>query len=162
MPKPKEFICGYTFCKHSGERVPSEIAVKDGSRYYHPDCHKEKLTKKQISDIYYQFYKSSEDYKVVMKAVNNLVNNQGYDASFVLYVLCQCIKEKVPYKSIFSLGWQVKNNMVYKNKYALLKSKNLIKKYSFDDVLCVNSETEFPEVKKEKKKRKTWADTLFK
>ena len=52
--------------------------------------------------------------------------------------------------------------MVYKNKYALLKSKNIIKKYSFDDVQCVNSETEFPEVKKEKKKRKTWADTLFK
>ncbi len=161
MPKPREYICGYTFCKHSGERVPSEIAIKDGSRYYHPDCHKEKKMKQQIVDIYYKFYKSSEDYKVVLKAVNNLIHDQGYDASFVLYVLCQCIKEKVPYKSVFSLGWQVKNNMVFKNKYSLLKSKNEIKNYSFDDVQCVSSMVDIPEVRKDRKKRATWADTLF-
>ena len=79
----------------------------------------------------------------------------------MLYVLCQCIKEKVPYKSVFSLGWQVKNNMMYKNKYSLLKSKNEIKNYSFDDVQCVSSTVDIPEVRKDRKKRATWADTLF-
>ena len=39
MPKAKAYVCGYTFCKHSGEKVSSDIAVKDGTRYYHPDCH---------------------------------------------------------------------------------------------------------------------------
>lgn len=160
MPKAKAYVCGYTFCKHSGEKVSSDIAVKDGTRYYHPDCHKEKETKKQIIDIYCKYYHSTEDYKVITKAINNIVNEQKIDALFVLYVLCQCIKEKVPFKGIFSLGWQVKNNMVYKKKYEEVQTKAAVRKQDFSMAETVQADPPDGAYKKEHK-RKTWEDVLF-
>lgn len=161
MPR-KEYICGYKFCMHSGEPVLPENSVKDGGRYYHTDCHKEKETKKQIIDLYYKYYKSTEDYKVVVKAMNSLIHDQNNSATFVLYVLCQCIHDKVPFRGIFSLSWQVKNNMQYKKKYQSLQAKAEVKKYRFDAVPCAKP-TATPQCENEKPKgnSKSWEKILF-
>lgn len=160
MKKEKEYVCGYTFCRHKEDKVPASEAVKSGGRYLHPECFKEKETKKQIVDLYYRYYKSTEDYKMVVKAIKTLINEQNYEAVFVLYVLCQCIHEKVPFKGIFSLGWQVKNNMIYKKRYEMLMAKKAVKNNTYDDIECykdtaMNIQNRIP------KKRKTWDDILF-
>lgn len=161
MPKAKEYICGYTFCKHKDNKILPEAGVREGSRYFHKECHKEKEIKKQIIDIYYKYYKSTEDYKVVTRAVNDLVHKLNFEALFVLYVLCQCVKEKIPFKSIFSLSYQVKNNMVYKKRFDSLKAKTRVRNFVFDNVECVTEETVKPKGTETSGKTKTWADTLF-
>lgn len=119
MTKPKEYICGYSHCKHDNNKVPSDEAIKDGTRYYHKDCLSEKQMRKQIFDIYYKHYKSTEDYSVVNGAINGFISNSTVE--YVLYVLCYAIREKIPFKGIFTLGWLVKNNEDIKNKYISMK-----------------------------------------
>lgn len=161
MPKEKEYICSYTFCTHKGDKILPAAGIKEGSRFLHKECHAEKEIKKQIIDIYYKYYKSTEDYKVVTRAVNDLVHKLNIEARYVLFVLCQCIKEKVPFKGIFSLSWQVKNNMVYKKKYSELQARAKVRKFSFVGVECVDTPATLEKKLDEKEKRKTWADTLF-
>lgn len=161
MPKEKEYICSYTFCKHKGDKILPEAGVKEGSRFLHKECYAEKETKKQIIDLYYKYYKSTEDYKVVTRAVNDLVHKLNFEARYVLFVLCQCVKDKVPFKGIFSLSWQVKNSMVYKKRYSKLQAQVKVRKFCFDNVECVEA-TVVPGKKTEDNvKRKSWADTLF-
>lgn len=157
--KPRMYICGYTFCKHKEDKVSPEYGIKDGTRYFHPECHKEKEKKKQILDLYYKYYHSTEDYRIVTKAINTMINNQGNEASYVLFCLCQCIRDKVPFKSIFTLSWIVKNKMEYRKKYDLLKAKEKTKGFEFENVSCVDSE---PKTRKQCPTRKTkWTDVLF-
>lgn len=153
--KQKEYVCGYSNCLHKGEKVPSEIAVKDGTRYFHFDCYEEKKQKTQIFKIYYKYYKSTEDYAVVRKAINDFCKTSN--SEFVLYILCQSIKEKVPYKSIYTLGWLVKNNMEFKKKYVKMKASRLVKNIDF-----TKTEVTFSEASKVKQnKKKNWEETLF-
>lgn len=153
--KEKEYVCGFTHCLHSGKKVPSDIAVKDGTRYYHPDCIKDKQTRTQIFDIYYKYYKSTEDYHMVRKAINGFID--GTTSEYVLYVLCQAIHKKVPFKSIFTLGWLVKNDMEIKKKYMAMKTKNKIRDFDFDDIETKKKEA----ITYKKNNDNSWDKTLF-
>ena len=158
MPrKSVGYVCGYTFCRHKEDKVDPENGVKDGKRYFHPECHKEKETKKQIIDLYYRYYHTDEDYKVVTRAVNDLIHKQENDAVYVLCVLCQCIRGKVPFRSIFSLSWQVKNNETFRKKYNAMIANEKVKGLTFDDVQVVYNDT----LQRKPPKRKSWSSTLF-
>jgi hypothetical protein len=144
MAKAKEYVCGYSGCLHNGEKIPSEEAIKDGTRYYHKDCHEEKCFKTQIFDIYYKYYRSTEDFHMVRKAINGFVSNSN--AEYVLYVLCQAIHKKTPFKGIFTLGWLVKNDMEIKKKYQAMKNqikRKEIEKNMNNDIKPVSRERTF-------------------
>jgi hypothetical protein len=157
MNKEKEYVCGYRHCKHCGVKVPSSQAIKDGTRYYHQDCHKEKEEKQKICDLYYKCYKSTEDCHVVRKAIAQLINEQNFTSEYVLYVLCQSIIQKIPYKSIFTLSYIVKNDMQIKKKYNDFKIKEKIKDFKFDDTQTIKRE----DFNYKKNTKSSWEDTLF-
>lgn len=159
MDKEKEYVCGYKYCLHDGKKVSSLESLKDGTRHYHPDCHKEKQQKQQTFDLYYKYYKSTEDYHLVRKVLVQLINEgeQRFSSEYVLFVLCQAIREKVPFKGIFTLSWLVKNNMQFKQKYNAFKSKEKIKDFTFE-----NTQTNTREIISYKKSGDdSWENTLF-
>lgn len=160
MAKEKGYVCGYTFCKHMGERVPPDVAVKDGTRYYHPDCLKEKEEKKQIIDLYYKYYHSNEDMRLVTKHINTLISS-GNDSNYILFCMCQCIREKVPFKSIYTLGWEVKNKSVWRQKYDRIKAQQAVKDFTFDDVEVVDAQIDESQVCRKSCKRSSWENTIF-
>lgn len=157
MDKEKEYVCGYQYCKHNGVKVPSDQAIKDGTRYYHQDCHIEKEQKQQIFDLYYKAYKSTEDYYLVRKAVSQLVNEQFYPSEFVLFALCQAIKQRIPFKGIFTLSYIVKNDMSIRKKYETYKAKETTKDFSFDDVNTLKKEIIIYKTSSDT----SWENTLF-
>jgi hypothetical protein len=157
MGNVKEYVCGYQHCKHNGVKVPSDEAVKDGTRYYHSDCHEEKQDKQKIFDLYYKCYKSTEDYHLVRKVLVQLINVQQFTSEYVLYVLCQAIRNKIPFKGIFTLSWLVKNDMQIKKKYDGYKIKEKIKDFTFDDTQTIKRE----DSTYKKQSETTWEDTLF-
>lgn len=154
--KQKEYVCGYSDCLHKGEKVPSEIAVKDGTRYFHPDCLKDRRQRNQIFEIYYRCYKSAEEYAMVRKAIKGFCLKSS--SEYVLYVLCQSIHKKIPYKGIFTLGWLVNNDMEIRKNYDKMKAKSVMKAMDFENVETVKQQT--VEIVHENKK-KSWTDTLF-
>lgn len=158
MGKEKEYVCGYQHCKQSGVKVPSNEAIKDGTRYYHPDCHKEKEDKQKIFDLYYKCYRSTEDYHLVRKVLVQLINEQGFTSEYVLYVLCQAIIGKIPFKGIFTLSWLVKNNMQIKKKYENFKIKEKVKDYNFESIETTKRDS----CTYKKENNTSWEDTLFK
>lgn len=157
MGGQREYVCGFKYCLHPGEKVPSDIAIKDGARYLHPDCKKEKQTRSQIFDIYYKFYKTTEDYHMVRKAIKGFCDTSP--SEYVLYVLCQAIHQKVPFKGIFTLGWLVKNDMEIKRKYAAMITKKATKGLNFENIETIKSEV--IETNHEDRKKKSWTDVLF-
>ena len=153
--KQKEYVCGFSHCLHSGEKVPSDLAVKDGTRYYHKDCSEEKERRSQIFDIYYKYYKTTEDYQMVRKAIVGFI--EASSSEFVLYVLCQAIHRKVPFKGIFTLGWLVKNDMEIKKKYQAMKASEAVKTFTFDDV---ETKKKSP-ITYSRGRNSSWEETLF-
>ncbi len=156
MSKQKTYVCGYSSCLHDKEPIPSEIAVKDGNRYYHEDCLKDKQNRQKVFELYYKYYKSTEDFVMVRKAISEYSSNFG--SEYILYVLCQAIHTRIPFKGIFTLGWLCKNNMDIKKKYSNMKSKKQVSKYNFDDVEIRESEVNEIVFSNNKK---AWTDTLF-
>lgn len=133
--------CKYTFCKHKEE----EVEKIDG---WHSDCLKEKDNKKKILDLYVKYYKSEEKYATIQRAIKDMCHN--HDSELVLYYLCHSIKEKIPYKSIFTLGWLLNNEQQIKKKYEEAKLRIEVKKINFEDVQ--SKKQVFMEYKKVKKK----------
>lgn len=154
--KQKEYACGFgDNCLHKGNKVPSGLAIKDGTRYYHRDCHEEKERRNQIFDIYYKYYKSTEDCRMIRSVIKTASEANG--SEFVLYVLCQSIRKKVPYKGIYTLGWIVRNDMEIRKKYRELKSKEAVKYFNFDDV---ETKKKNP-ITYKKESNNSWEETLF-
>ena len=118
--------CRYKQCKHGGE-VDKEVAVKDGSAYYHEDCLKEKNNKKKIKDIYYKFYQSKEPVTQVNTGISKLVEKN--DSEYVLYALCQWIRQMKPLKSIYGLSYVVADKDI-ESSYKKLKALEKVKEFN--------------------------------
>ena len=82
--------CGYSHCKHGGE-VDKAAAVKEGTRYYHPDCLREKQAITEIIDIYHKRVDEHPIENFLRKVVNDLVLKDGYGAEFLLFALKYCL-----------------------------------------------------------------------
>ena len=82
--------CGYSHCKHGGE-VDKAAAVKEGTRYYHPDCLREKQAITEIIDVYHKRVDQHPIENFLRKVVNDLVLKDGYGAEFLLFALKYCL-----------------------------------------------------------------------
>lgn len=145
--------CRYKQCKH-GFEVPKEEAVKDGSAYYHLDCFKEKNNKSQIKEIYCKYYTSNEPVTAIYNGISKLC--EKVDSEFVLYCLCQWIRQKKELKSIYGLNYVVANKDL-ETAYKKLKATEKVKEFK-GVVEVVESE---PIQYHIKNKPKSWTDTLF-
>ena len=113
--------CAYTYCKFGGN-VDKEDAVKDKNRYWHKECHKEKELKNEIKNYYYDKFNSKEPIKNVNSAIKKYINDEKYDAGYVLY----CLKHKAKnlnsiYGLIYTLSYR-QNEKDYK-KYVASKTE---------------------------------------
>lgn len=149
------YKCKYKYCKCGGE-VLKEEAVSVGKQYYHKVCLDEKNNKAKIEEIYYKYYKSTEQIQMIRRTISNLIDLKGFDSEYILYSLCQAIKQKIPMKSIYGLHYIVSNNDI-KESYSKLKANQKTKDISFDNVDTVQA----THTTYSSKKKKTWSDTLF-
>lgn len=157
MDKEKEYVCGYPHCKHNGVKVPSNIGIKDGTRYYHEDCYQEKEQKNQIIEMYYKHSNSKEELRFVNSIISQLIYKDFYTSDFILFALCQAVKKKIPFKSIYTLRWLVKNDQQIMNNYTRQKANSKVSQYKFEYTEVVEETiNQIPQ-----KNKSSWGDTLF-
>lgn len=145
--------CRYKQCKHGGE-VDKGIAVKEGNAYYHKKCWAEKNNKTQIREIYYKYYKSQEPVSQVNTGISKLC--EKVDSEFVLYALCQWIRQKKELKSIYGLSYVIANKDL-ESAYKKLKATEKVKEFK-GEVEVVETETIQYHIEN---KSKSWKETLF-
>ncbi len=145
--------CKYKQCKHGGE-VDKSVAVKDGKSYYHKACFEEKNNKSQIRDIYYRYFQSKEPVTSVNTCISKLCEKM--DSEFVLYCLCQWIRQKRELKSIYGLSYVVANKD-FESAYKKLKATEKVKEFK-GEIEVVEAE---PIQYHVDSKPTSWAKTLF-
>ena len=145
--------CRYKGCKCGGE-VDKEIAVKEGNAYYHTECLKEKNNKSQIRNIYYKYYQSQEPVTQVNTGISKLC--EKFDSEYVLYCLCQHIRQKKELKSIYGMTYVVANKDL-ETAYKKLKASEKVKEFK-GEIEVVETETIQYYVEN---KPKSWTETLF-
>lgn len=149
--------CRYAYCKHGGE-VLKEDAVKDGKTYYHKDCLEEKQNKAKIREIYLKYYnKNNDNMAMISKCVGSLVHDKHIDSEFVLYALCQHIRQKKPLNNIYGLTYVVADSKLVA-AFNKLKAIEQTKTFS-DNIETINRENH---ITYKKHKQKTWKEILFK
>ena len=92
--------CRYSQCKLGGE-VDKEIAIKDGSAYYHKECYEKRKFKQDIQKYYLDNRKvfPKRDWNI---ALAKLIDGQQLDVGFVDYVARKAIKDiDSPYKIMY-------------------------------------------------------------
>lgn len=149
------YKCNYKHCKYEG-RVAKNEAVKDGGRYYHSECLDERRDKQKIIDLYYKYYESKEPMQLVNKTINTIVNDKSINSEFVLYVLCQLIRNKTPMKSINALHYFAVNDDM-KVDYEKMKALEMMRGITFENTSVVKQ----IDMQYKKKKKTSWSDTLF-
>ena len=148
--------CRYKYCKCGGE-VAKEDAVKEGNAYYHKQCLEDKNNKQQIKDLYIKYYNSKEPITLINSTIKKIVEDKGFSSEFVLYALCQCIRQKKTLKGINGLHYIVLNEEIV-SSYKKLKSVSDSKKIDFNDIEIVIQK----DITYSKRTNKTWDDILFK
>ena len=94
--------CRYKYCRN-GNEVNKEDAIKDGSAYYCKSCHKEKTLKHEIEE-YYITNMPTTAIQLLRKVINQLLNDNNYDAEYVLYILKKIHNNKLKINNPFGLG----------------------------------------------------------
>ena len=148
--------CRYTHCIHGGE-VDKEEAVKEGNSYYHKDCLCEKQNKEKIQEIYCKYYDTKEPISKIKKCINDLIN-KNINSEFILYCLCQYIRQGKPMRNIFGLTYIV-SDPEYEKSYKKIKAQEKIKNFKNNkkDIETVDQRC-YTYKRKEKKK---WSDIIF-
>lgn len=148
--------CKYKYCKHGGT-VDKVEAIKDGSSYYHKECYEEKNIKQDIKKLYKKYYSSKESDVIINKVINQIIHDKCFDAEYVLFALCQAIRNKDKMNNVMAMHYIV-NNKDYVSKYNKRKAIREVKKITFNNVDTVTNDI----IKYNKIHKKTWTDTLFK
>lgn len=146
--------CRYKNCRHGGT-VEKEEAVKEGNAYFHIDCLKEKNNKAQIKEIYSKYYQSNEPVMSINIGISKLC--EKVDSEFVLYCLCQWIRQKRELKSIYGLNYVVANKDL-ESAYKKSKASERVKEFE-GEIAVVETE---PIQYHTENKPKRWTDILFK
>ena len=68
----KQYICGYKYCLHNGEKVSSDGSVLIGNRRYHKDCAEIKRRIIECAELYMSCIEDKTQYPTVLKIINTL------------------------------------------------------------------------------------------
>lgn len=123
--------CKYSYCKHETNEVTKEDAIKEGNCYYHKDCYKEKILKKEIEE-YWNDNMPSASLQILRKVIKQLIHDKKAPADFVLFVMKYIKKNNKPINNPFGLINYCGNKdirelykkMIINQKYTKLKSED--------------------------------------
>ena len=79
-------------CAYCNNDVPKEDAIKDG-RYYHKDCHRKKIGKKEIEDYWLTNINKGTVLQILRKFIKDFV--EVYDVDYILWVLKKSKEDKI-------------------------------------------------------------------
>lgn len=94
--------CRYKYC-HNGGNVDKEDSIKEGSAYFCKSCFKEKTLKHEIEE-YYIANMPITAIQLLRKVINQLLNDNKYDAEYVLFILKKIHINKLKINNPFGLG----------------------------------------------------------
>lgn len=80
----KEYICGYKYCLHHGQKVKSSESVMVGKKHYHWDCADIKQRIKECVDLYMECIEDKTQYPIATKIINNLVFKSKVPVEYIL------------------------------------------------------------------------------
>lgn len=147
--------CRYKYCPYGGQ-VEKEEAVKINNKYYHKDCYQNQQHWKKFMELYdkYVVPRTKEGFQIIGKAIKQLLVDKNQPIEYLLYILCQIIREKKSLNSIFGLHYYI-NDYKYQKGY-----KNIL--ISRQPKIDVNKVKTEEETKMEYKEQKTslWGDVL--
>lgn len=149
--------CRYAHCK-CGKEVEKNEAVKVGNAYYHHKCYEEKQNKRKILEIYKKYYNPTEGDMMINKAINQVVHSKGFAPEYVLFVLCQTIRNKRAMNNIMALHYLV-NDKDYLDKYKKIKVSEKVMGFDFNGIETVSIE---PITYNQNNNKTSWSSTLFK
>ena len=144
--------CNYKYCPYGGQ-VEKEKAVKIGNKYYHKSCRENQLQWKQFIDIYDKYIKpkTQEGYQMIAKGLKQLIEKES-NVTYLVYVLCQVIRQKKPLKAVFGLHYYLNQFRDQYKVHVLSKQVNM----NVDKI-----KTENPtKIEYRKEKNKLWGDIL--
>ena len=109
----KEFVkCFYPHCKHGGEQMKREDAVKYNNHYYHPDCFKEREELHEIEQYYIENFESEPIMSLLRKMINDIVFKRKYSTEYVLFALKYAKANNIPLKHPQGMVYIMKNSRV--------------------------------------------------
>lgn len=94
--------CRYKYCKNNNE-VEKANAIKEGGAYFCKECYKEKSLKQEIEDFYLANMPQTT-LQLLRKVIKQLINDNGMDAEYVLYVVKYIKTNNKPLKVPFGLN----------------------------------------------------------
>lgn len=93
--------CRYKYCKNNNT-VDKEIAIKEGSAYYCPECYREKKLKQQIEQ-YYSVNMPPTSIQILRKVINQLLYKNNYNAEYILFMLMKIYNNNLKINNPFGL-----------------------------------------------------------
>ena len=95
--------CRYKYCTHENNQVEKADAIKDGGSYFHKDCFKQKSVKQEI-EAYYIENLPTTAIQLLRKVINQLINDNHYEAEYVLFILKKIHINNLKINNPFGLG----------------------------------------------------------
>lgn len=79
----KQFVCGYSYCLHPGEKVKASEAVVVGKKHFHWDCAAMKQDVKDCIDMYMDNMEDKSLFPIATKILNTLVFQNQIPVDFI-------------------------------------------------------------------------------
>ena len=111
--------CRYSYCKLGGE-VNKEDAIKEGSSYYHRECHNKLINKRksvELMTINLGFMR-----KQVNIILKKIIDDKNAPSDYVVWMLEKIIKESLKLNTPFGLEHYLSNGHYY-DEFKRLKIK---------------------------------------
>ena len=83
----KTVKCRYAHCKHPGEEMNKEDAIKAGNAYYHKDCYEEKIQINEIVSFYTSNLRQESYHGATPQDNQQLIFDRKYTTDFLMYAL---------------------------------------------------------------------------
>lgn len=123
MSKEKEYVCGYKFCLHCGEKVKSSEAVMVGKKHFHWDCAATKQEITDLKDTYIARIDSNADPRIVTKVLNDLTFKYMIDFEYLKFWINDYASYGKKMKSPFSLLYIRNKNSIMEKRFEEYKRK---------------------------------------
>ena len=132
--------CRYSHCKLGGE-VDKEIAIKDGSQYFHKECYDKRENKRASAKILINdFGFMSKQVNMVLKKI---IDDNNAPSEYVLWMANKIKNEKMVINNPFGLNYYLKEGRNWK-EFSKLKAKEEYKNLMKEDFkIELEKNTEF-------------------
>lgn len=112
--------CGYNHCKHGGViNIDEELYEKDGAKYYHKDCIRERNDANLIRRLWSTRISRTVSYGLLNKVIYQIIDETGVSSDYILFALQRIIAKNLPLRYPFGLKYYMDDKDIkeaYKNR----------------------------------------------